>query len=169
MSFRLCEAMCGVVSAFTGSCTISLTLNANRRSMTSPSSRLTLTNRVSSLNMGERSLMLVHITCITLHYFLPTMLFSSQNLHSINHIFGVQCNSISVEDLFMQAVWFHGYLILSPVTETCLRKTSHRSGSKASSHIYRKLHISVWSTPLWTDLEKRSLIPLHWKLCPISP
>lgn len=116
LSIRLCIAVRGtVLVAFTGSCsTISLMLKANRRSMMSPS-RLTLTGRVSSLNMGEHSLKLVHIPCTTLYYLLSTTLFSSSTLHSINHTFGVWYNRISVEDLFMQAADFMGtlYCLLS--------------------------------------------------------
>lgn len=105
-------------------------LEQTEDSVMNASSGLTPPSRVSSLNTGECSLMLVHNTFLPLHYLLPLLhpvLLFSNLAFSKSHFWTVQQK---ISGRFMHASCrFHGHLIQSAVAETSPRKTSRLTGN----------------------------------------
>lgn len=98
-----------------------------------------------ALNMGEHSLMLVHITCIALHYPPPlhcTPLISNLAFNKSYFCCAVQ-QDIS-EELFMQAVDFMAALY-------CLLQQKHTWAKQVTFQATERPHTSAGNHTVWSE------------------
>lgn len=134
-TFACSCASCCVL--FTGNrCTIPLMLKTNWSSVMSSKQQID-TDLQSFFSKHERvlthaSAYYLHHTTLSSAYY--TLRFSSQTLHSINHLFGAK--RISVEDLFMQDVNFMGSLC-------CLLLQKHTWGKQVTFQATKHPHAST--------------------------